>query len=118
MVSLVTSTIGLAVAAMIIVLVRRDRLHVNHGLGWLAIAVCFAVFGVFPQLFDYLATALGVAYPPVLGLTGALALLVIKVLVMDIERSRIETRNQRLIQRIAMLEGELKELRRKGESAS
>lgn len=111
MISLVTGTIGLVVCVLIILLIRRDQLHVHHGLGWIVVAVGFAVVGLFPGIIDYLARKLGIAYPPVLGLTVAIAVLVIKTLLMDMERSRLEMRNQRLIQRMAMLEADLRRLR-------
>jgi hypothetical protein len=47
----------------------------------------------------------------VLGLSLAIAVLVLKTLLMDIERSRIDVRNRRLTQRVAMLEAELAALR-------
>jgi hypothetical protein len=111
MVTLVTSIIGIGVASLIIFLVRKDRLHVNHGLGWILIALGFAVVGLFPGIVDYVALKIGIAYPPVLALTLGIAILVIKILLMDIERSRMEIRHQRMIQRIAILEADLKQLR-------
>ncbi len=110
MVSIVTGFIGLLVAAIIIVMMRRDTLHAQHGLGWIIVALCFALLGFSPEIIDHIAQKFGVAYPPVLALTLAIAVLVIKILLMDIERSRIEVRNQRLIQRMAMLEADLKKL--------
>lgn len=112
MVSLVTGSIGLLVAVTIIVLMRRDNLHAQHGLGWLVVAFGFALLGFSPGIIDYVAQRLGVAYPPVLALILCIAVLVIKILLMDIERSRIEVRNQRLIQRTAMLEADLKKLKK------
>jgi hypothetical protein len=108
MVSIVTGAIGLLVAVFIIVLMRRDKLHVSHGLGWVMVAVGFAFLGFAPSVIDKVAAYFSVAYPPVLALTLGVSVLVIKILLMDIERSRIEARNQRLIQRIAMLEADLK----------
>ena len=108
MLSIVTGTIGLAVAALIILLIRKDRLHVRHGLAWIVVASCFAVLGLFPGIIDSLARLTGVSYPPILGITVAVALLVIKILLMDLERSRIEMRNQRLIQRVAILEADIR----------
>ena len=111
MLSIVTGTIGLAVAVLIIFLIRRDHLHVRHGLTWLFVALCFAVLGMFPGIIDSLARLTGVSYPPILGITVAIALLVIKILLMDLERSKIEMRNQRLIQSLAMLETDIITLR-------
>ena len=117
MVSLVTGCIGLLVALVIILLMRKDKLHVSHGLGWIIVAAAFALLGFTPRLFDKFSSYLGVASPPILALTLAIAVLVIKILLMDIERSRIELRNQRLIQRLAMLEAEMR-LKKKDQSNS
>ncbi|MFT6288986.1 MAG: hypothetical protein ACJA09_003752 [Alcanivorax sp.] len=77
-------------------------------MSWVVIAVCFALLGFAPGIVDAVAKYTGVSYPPVLALTLAIALLVIKILFMDIERSHIEMRNQRLVQRMAMLEADLR----------
>ena len=112
MISIVTGSIGLLVAAIIIFMMRRDTLHAQHGMGWIIVALCFALLGFSPEIIDHIAQKFGVAYPPVLALTLAIAVLVIKILLMDMERSRIEVRNQRLIQRMAMLEADLKKLKK------
>jgi hypothetical protein len=109
-VSLVTGAIGLAVAGLIVWLIRKDRLHVNHGFGWMVAAAGFGLLGFAPDVIDTVAGWFDVAYPPVLGLTLAIVVLVIKLLLMDIERSRLEMRNQRLTQRVAMLEADVKRL--------
>jgi hypothetical protein len=110
MYSLVTGSIGILVAALIILLMRKDRLHVSHGLGWVVVAAGFALLGFSPGIIDNVAKYFGVFYPPVLALIVGIALLVLKVLLMDIGRSRLEIRAQRLIQRVAMLEADLKKL--------
>jgi hypothetical protein len=110
MIELVTGALGLAVALLIMLLIRRDKLHVDHGLGWVLVAVAFALLGFSPGIVDWVAARLGIGYPPVLGLSLAIAVLVIKTLLMDIERSRIDVRNRRLTQRVAMLEAQLASL--------
>ena len=109
MISLVTGTIGIATAITIMVLIRRDHLHVRYGLWWVAAAVVFALLGFFPAIFDNIALYLGVAYSPILALTLGATILVIKILVMDIERSRNAIKLQRLVQRVALLEADLRE---------
>jgi hypothetical protein len=106
----VSGLIGIAAALTIIVLIRRDHLHVRYGLWWLAVAMAFVILGFFPVIIDWLATKVGVAYGPVLALTLGLTVFAIKVLTLDIARSRDETRTVRLIQRIAMLESEVRQL--------
>ena len=110
MISLITGAIGLSVAGLIVWLIRKDRLHVNHGFGWMVAAAGFALLGFAPGIIDRVAGWFDIAYPPVLGLTLAIVVLVIKMLVMDIERSKLEMRNQRLTQRVAMLEAEINRL--------
>lgn len=112
MIAILTTTIGLTVAALIVWLVRKDRLHVNHGLGWMLVAGAFALLGFAPSLIDQFATRLGVSYPPALALTLAVTVLVLKTLSMDIERSHLQIRNQRLTQRLAMLEADLEKLKK------
>ena len=116
MTSIVTGTIGLFVAALIFLLIRKDRLHVQQGLGWVVVAIGFALLGFSPRVIDWMASQLGIANPPVLALVLGLVVLVIKTLLMDLERSRLELRSQRLVQRVAMLEAELRRLQQSLES--
>jgi hypothetical protein len=103
-------TLGVCVAALIVYLVRRDHLHVDHGLSWIVVAAGFAGLGFAPGIVDWIAARLGIGYAPILAVSLAIVVMAIKILLMDIDRSRIETRNQRLTQRLAMLEGELQAL--------
>lgn len=113
MVAIITSIIGIATAITIVMLIRKDHLHVRYGLWWMAAAGMFALLGLFPAMFDGIAKYLGVAYPPILALTIGAMVLVIKILVMDIERSRNAVKQQRLTQRIALLESDLREMQGK-----
>jgi hypothetical protein len=111
MVSLITGIIGIATALVIVVMIRRDHLHARYGMWWMAAAFAFALLGFFPAIFDRIAAYLGIAYPPVLALALGLIVLVIKILVMDLERSRNAIKLNRLVQRIALLESELDDAR-------
>ena len=110
MVALITGIIGIVTAITIVILIRKDRLHVRYGMWWMGVAAIFALLGLFPALFDSLAKYLGVAYPPILAFTIGAVVLVIKILVMDIERSRKAVEQQRLTQRLALLESDLRDL--------
>ena len=57
------------------------------------------------------------AYPPVIALTLGLVILVIKILVMDLERSRNAIKLNRLVQRIALLESDIREMQGRAEIA-
>jgi hypothetical protein len=109
MVSLITGIIGIATALVIVFMIRRDHLHVRYGLWWMAAALAFALLGFIPALFDRIAGYLDIAYPPVLALALGLIVLVIKILVMDLERSRNAIKLNRLVQRVALLESGLRD---------
>ncbi len=111
MVTVVISTVGLFAAAVIVLLVRRDRLHTNHAMAWLVLAAGLALLGFAPGIIDAIAHRLGIAYPPTLALLLALVALTIKLLVVDIEYARLQNESQRTIQRLAILESELESLR-------
>ena len=98
--------VGLALASTILWLVRRAHLHGPYALWWVGAAAAIVVFGVWPQFFDLAAVWLGVSYPPILAVLLGFALLLIKMLTMDLERSRQERQIRRLAQRLAMLEGD------------
>ena len=117
MVALITSIIGIIAAIIILILIRRDLLHVRYGLLWVAAAVAFALLGLFPALFDSFAKYMGIANPPILALTIGVVVLVLKILVMNLERSRNAIRMQRLVQRIGLLESDLREMQGKPREA-
>ena len=108
MISAVTGAVGLVVALLIILLIRTDRLSVVHGLGWLVAAMVMGGLGFAPSVFDSIATKLGISYAPSLAFTIGLSAVLLKLFIDDIERSRLKMRQTRVIQRIAILENELR----------
>ena len=116
MIIAVTSAFGLLVAGLLLHLMRRDHLHVSHGVGWSVAIALSALLGFAPGIFDHLAQSLGVSYAPILGVSIAIAALLIKALISDIESTRLRVRQQRLIQRMALLEADLSELTGKKET--
>ena len=97
---------GIFVACAIIYMVRHDYLRTSYAVWWVLTAVAIVVFALRPQLVDAIGARLGIAYPPVLLIIVGMGLLLIKVLTMDIERSRQERNLRRLVQKVALLEGE------------
>jgi hypothetical protein len=99
-----TSLLGVGLAAVIIFLLRRDHLHLSHGVFWLMVAFFAAIFGLWPVTIDYLAEVVGISYPPALFFLATVILLLIKALHADILNTRIERQVRRLNQRLAMYE--------------
>ncbi len=114
----VSAIIGLGLAGAILYLVRRDRLHGPYALWWLLVAAAALVLGLFPQVVDWLGRATGVYYPPALPIIVGLALVMVRLLKLDIDRSHQERRLRRLVQKVAMLEAELEDLRENRDSGS
>ena len=104
---LTTTLLGLGLAAVILFLVRRDRLYLMHGLFWAIVAGAVAVLGAWPGMIDHLARIAGNSYPPALLLLLASALLLVKALHSDMVNTRIERDVRRLNQRLALLEADL-----------
>ena len=113
MVVVVSAVIGIALASVILYLVRRDHLHGSYALWWLVVAAATLVVGVFPHLVDRLGELIGIAYPPILAIILGMGLILIRMLLMDIDRSRQERTLRRLTQRLAILDQELGEARAK-----
>ena len=97
----------MGLAALILVLVRRDHLYLLHGLFWVVVAIAAALLGAWPGLIDKLARVAGITYPPALLLLLAAVVLLIKALHSDMVNTRIERDVRRLNQRLAILEADL-----------
>ena len=107
---LTSSMIGVAVAATIIYLVRRGHMHGPYAVWWLSAACVFFLLGLFPRVVDQVGVLLGVSYPPMLAVLLGFVMIVVKVLLLDLERSRQEVAIRRLVQRVALLQDKLHEL--------
>jgi hypothetical protein len=106
-----SGVISLLLAGAILYMVRRDHLHGSYALWWLAVAVAILVLGVFPPVIDWLGTVTGISYAPVLPIIIGIGMILMRLLKMDIDRSRRERQIRRLTQKLAILEEELRELR-------
>lgn len=104
--------IGVLLAGAILYLVRRDHLHGSYALWWLAVAAAILLLGVFPPVIDWLGHVTGIYYPPVLPIVIGIGMILIRMLKMDIDRSRSERQMRRLTQKLAILERELAEAHR------
>ena len=113
MLSAVTTVFGLVVASLLLMLVRRDHLHISHGVGWSVAIALSALLGFAPNIFDALASAIGVAYAPILGVSIAIAALVTKALITDIELTKLRVKHHILVPKIALLDANIKEHTRK-----
>lgn len=112
-----TTIVGVLIAGTILYLVRRDHLHGSYALWWLAVAAATLLLSVFPQTIDWLGHVTGIYYPPVLPIIAAIGMILLRMLKMDIDRSRSERQLRRLAQKVGILEQELMEARRASSGA-
>lgn len=103
--------LGLGLALSILWLVRRDHLHGRYAVWWLALAAGALFLGAFPGVVDWIGVRMGVAYPPMLLAMVAIIAILLKLLGVDIDVTRRERRQRRLLQKVAILELELRQLR-------
>ena len=113
-----SGVISLLLAGAILYMVRRDHLHGSYALWWLAVALAILVLGVFPPVIDWLGRVTGISYAPVLPIIVGIGMILMRLLKMDIDRSRRERQIRRLTQKLAILEEERRELRRQDGAAA
>lgn len=105
-----SAVLGIALAGAILFLVRRDHLHGPYAVWWFAVAAATFVLGVFPQVVVWLGRETGIGYAPILPIIVGLSLVLIRLLKLDIDRSKQERKVRRLTQKLAILEQELERL--------
>lgn len=110
---IVSSVIGLIIAAIIYWLVRRDHLAPKQAMRWIFVAALVLLLGTFPAIVDWVGHAAGINYPPIIPLILGLGAALIKILLMDIERNKMNVTQDRIVQKLAILETELEELKTK-----
>jgi hypothetical protein len=104
---LTAAFIGLLLAALIVFLLRKDRLYVRDAIFWLVTAAASVLFAFFPRAIDWLGSVAGIAYPPALLLGVVCGVITIKSLLSDIEITRLRRDVRRLNQRIALIESNI-----------
>lgn len=107
----VLALLGIGIGLGMLYLVRRDRLHGSYAIWWVVVSAAVVVFGIFPQLIDWVGVRLGVAYPPILLVIVAMLMLLVKMLTSDLDRTRQMRKLRFLAQRMAILEHEVRDRR-------
>ncbi len=115
---LTSTAIGVVIAGVILYMLRRDHIHGSQAASWLVVAAGVVILGVFPWVTNILGPLLQIAYPPIVAVLLGMAVLLIKVLSMDVEHARQERRVRRLTQRMAILESRLEDLENGGQGCA
>jgi len=112
---IVSSVIGFILAIVIYWLVRRDHLAPRQGLRWVFVATIVLILGTFPIIIDWIGVAVGVKYPPIIAVIVGLSAVLIKILLMDIQQTKLQVTQDRMIQKLAMLEADIDALKTENE---
>ncbi len=108
-----TSFLSIVFFTLVIVLIRRDSILMGAAFRWLMLSIAILVLGIFPQIADIAADAVGVAYSPILPVIMACLLLMLKALIADIERAKTQVKLDRIAQRLSILELEVQQQKKK-----
>ena len=98
---------GVLVLGFILRLVRRRELRGKYSLLWLAVGIFGLVIALVPGLLDDVADWVGVSYPPAILFVIAIAFLLLVVVHLSWELTRLEDRTRTLAQELAMLRQDL-----------
>jgi hypothetical protein len=106
----VTATTGLVMLVVIFELLRRRQLREKYGALWLLVAIAVLPLALVPTLLDGLSSFLGIASGLSLFLFGSIVFLLLVVLHLSWESSRLEEETRSLSEEVALLRADLAEL--------
>jgi hypothetical protein len=108
-VEIIALVAAIVTIVIIVELVRRRYIHERFAVIWLLITIPIAFFGIFPNLFNRFAHAIGVKGPPaLLSVLGVLFLLLVCVR-LSWEVGRLQERTEILAEEVALLRKELQD---------
>ncbi len=102
--SLFGALIAVGLLLLVLELVRRRRLQERYAILWILTALVLLVLSLWQSAVEWMAQIVGVAYPPALLFTVALAFVVIVLLHYSTVVSRLAQQNLALAQAVALLE--------------
>jgi hypothetical protein len=102
---------ALLVLIVVVDMLRRKRLRERHAIWWLIAGLVALILAVFPQLLNWLATALGIAIPVNLIFFGSIAILFFVALQASSELTKLEDQTRTLAERVALLQLEVDRLK-------
>jgi hypothetical protein len=115
--SILAVAASIATFVFVFILLRRGVLQEKYAVLWLTVSGIALVLAVFPGLLRSVSDALGIQTPSNFLFFITIVLLVLVSVQLSYELSRHEMRIRRLAEEIALLQRDLKDLRRGGEEA-
>ena len=106
----VLTAFSLLVIVQVLLSVRREHIRVEYSVSWLTAASILLILSLNRRLVEWLASALGVEYPPVAILMIVLCVFLVVFYRFSIRISALKDANIALAQRLAILEFQVKSL--------
>ena len=108
--------VGVAILFYVTHIVRRNKLPIKESFWWFVGAVAVLFLAIFPQVLDWLAMLLGIAYPPTLLLTMC-AIFLLFINFRDSRRiANLQTRNIELEQQVALMKVRMQQISQKADN--
>lgn len=104
---IIAAIIGVALSFSIINLVRQDHISPSVAARWFLVSMVVLIVGIAPEIVDNIGVFLGIGYPPIIPVLLAISVALLKILLMDIDKQKQQTKIDRLAQKIAILETKL-----------
>jgi hypothetical protein len=113
-VQVVAITFSTLLLALVLELVRRRSLNEEHSLIWVIGALALLGLSVWRNMLDVAALAVGVHYPPALLLLALTGFVLLVSLYFSVVVSRQRRDIERMLEEIALLEADVRQLRGSG----
>lgn len=104
--------VSLGLLVLVVELVRRRQLSEEHSLLWILCALALLLLSLWRDLLHTMARWLGIFYPPALLLLVLIAFAFIASLYFSVITSRQRRQIERLVEDVAVLDAELRDLQR------
>lgn len=109
---------ALAIAATVLVYLRRQRIREEYSLLWILMGAGIVVFAIFNDLVGSVARTLDVAYEPSLAFFLGFCFTLLLLFHYGLEISRLSEQNKMLAQELGLIELEVRTLQRAGPTGS
>ena len=96
-----------AVFAIIIQLVRSDRLKERQAIWWIIVSLLSVIASIFPESVEFAAKSMGITVPANLAFFVSIGLLCVVTLQLSADVNKLDERVRTLAERISILEWEI-----------
>ena len=88
--------------------IRRRSLSIEYSILWLVVSSIILIISIWQNLGDQIAYFIGIDYPPALFFLIAILFLILIILHLSIELSKLKNQNKTLIQEISLIKKSIK----------